>query len=198
MENIEQYKKRFYNLMESTMGDAKPLLSEQINKPYFVDKESVYHPPSGYGGGNGLQTVRGTQVWLNNYAQEKWPSGDVEKAKASASKLVKALDGLDFTGSGAELAQEVANEWKSFNILTQNEFLRQWWGLVKGKDWSSPWAELDNDNESSIASQMISDSIDKVKNYCKSYVDEKNNGKNTKNVVCDLFVTNDLRAPGWS
>jgi hypothetical protein len=31
MNNIEQYKKRFYNLMESTIGDAKPLISEQTN-----------------------------------------------------------------------------------------------------------------------------------------------------------------------
>lgn len=30
MKNIEQYKKRFYNLMESTMGDVKPLINEQV------------------------------------------------------------------------------------------------------------------------------------------------------------------------
>jgi hypothetical protein len=29
MNNIEQYKKRFYNLMESTMGDVRPIISEQ-------------------------------------------------------------------------------------------------------------------------------------------------------------------------
>ena len=29
MNNIEQYRKRFYNLMESTMGDVKPIISEQ-------------------------------------------------------------------------------------------------------------------------------------------------------------------------
>ena len=29
MNNIEQYRKRFYNLMESTMGDVRPILSEQ-------------------------------------------------------------------------------------------------------------------------------------------------------------------------
>jgi hypothetical protein len=29
MNNIEQYRKRFFNLMESTMGDVKPLISEQ-------------------------------------------------------------------------------------------------------------------------------------------------------------------------
>ena len=29
MKNINEYKKRFYNLMESTLGDVKPLISEQ-------------------------------------------------------------------------------------------------------------------------------------------------------------------------
>ena len=29
MNNIEQYRKRFYGLMESTMGDVKPLINEQ-------------------------------------------------------------------------------------------------------------------------------------------------------------------------
>jgi len=28
MKNIEQYKERFYNLMESTMGDVRPLINE--------------------------------------------------------------------------------------------------------------------------------------------------------------------------
>ena len=31
MNNIEQYKHRFFNLMESTIGDVKPLISEQAN-----------------------------------------------------------------------------------------------------------------------------------------------------------------------
>ena len=31
MNNIEQYKNRFFNLMESTIGDVKPLMTEQIN-----------------------------------------------------------------------------------------------------------------------------------------------------------------------
>jgi hypothetical protein len=33
MNNIEQYKKRFYNLMESTMGDVRPIISEQPTTP---------------------------------------------------------------------------------------------------------------------------------------------------------------------
>jgi hypothetical protein len=35
MKNINDYKKRFYNLMESTMGDSKPLINEQ----YTPEKE---------------------------------------------------------------------------------------------------------------------------------------------------------------
>ena len=31
MNNIEKYKERFFNLMESTMGDVKPLINEQEN-----------------------------------------------------------------------------------------------------------------------------------------------------------------------
>jgi hypothetical protein len=31
MRNIENYKRRFFNLMESTIGDVKPLISEQEN-----------------------------------------------------------------------------------------------------------------------------------------------------------------------
>jgi len=35
MRNINEYKRRFYNLMESTLGDVKPLISEQ-NEPSFM------------------------------------------------------------------------------------------------------------------------------------------------------------------
>jgi hypothetical protein len=31
MNNIEQYKNRFFNLMESTIGDVRPLITEQTN-----------------------------------------------------------------------------------------------------------------------------------------------------------------------
>jgi hypothetical protein len=38
MSNIEQYRKRFYGLMESTMGDVKPLINEEITPEglYFI------------------------------------------------------------------------------------------------------------------------------------------------------------------
>ena len=39
MGNINEYKKRFYNLMESTLGDAKPLISEQADVSDLERKE---------------------------------------------------------------------------------------------------------------------------------------------------------------
>jgi hypothetical protein len=43
MKDIEQYKNRFFNLMESTMGDVKPLINEQarsksVSNPQLVEK----------------------------------------------------------------------------------------------------------------------------------------------------------------
>jgi hypothetical protein len=41
MNNIEQYKQRFFNLMESTMGDVKPLINEQVRLKSVSNPELV-------------------------------------------------------------------------------------------------------------------------------------------------------------
>jgi len=38
MKNLNEYKRRFYTLMESTIGDVKPLISEQVNKDTFIEE----------------------------------------------------------------------------------------------------------------------------------------------------------------
>ena len=92
------------------------------------------------------------------------------------------------------MAQEVANEWKTYGLIDQNEFLKQWYKLGN-KD--TPWDVLFDDNEQEIASQMIDHSIARVKTYCQPYADQKTKaargvGTSSKNVICDLFVTNNL------
>jgi len=37
MKNIEQYKKRFFNLMESELGNVKPLINEQVHDDRIKD-----------------------------------------------------------------------------------------------------------------------------------------------------------------
>jgi hypothetical protein len=61
MRNIESYKNRFYNLMESTIGNVKPLISEQsvsgdttqtptvFDKNYFISKKQGTITLSQYG-----------------------------------------------------------------------------------------------------------------------------------------------------
>jgi len=63
MENIENYRKIFFNLMESTIGDVKPLISEQ-DAPFDVKKinQSDYMPKSDYLGPQGQ--------FQQNYAKE--------------------------------------------------------------------------------------------------------------------------------
>ena len=161
---------------------------------YFIDEKSIFEPAVGYGGGYWQVTLRGTEVWLNNEAQTSWPAGDAVKTKKAAQKLIKALSGLDISGSGAKLAQEVANEWKTYGLIDQNEFLRQWYKL--GNE-DTPWDVLFDDYETDIASQMIDHSIARVKTYCQPYADQKTKaargvGTSSKNVICDLFVTNNL------
>ena len=166
-----------------------------VNDDYYsIDEKSIFEPAVGYGGGYWLVTLRGTEVWLNNEAQTSWPAGDAVKTKKAAQKLLKAISGLDITGSGAKLAQEVANEWKTYGLIDQNEFLRQWYKL--GNE-DTPWDVLFDDYETDIASQMIDHSIARVKTYCQPYADQKTKaargvGTSSKNVICDLFVTNNL------
>ena len=46
MKNINEYKRRFYNLMESTLGDVKPLIAEQsgVNLNNLIGKTVVLKP----------------------------------------------------------------------------------------------------------------------------------------------------------
>ena len=175
---------------------VKRVIEEQIKKPYMVDDASIYSPIEGYGGGVGYETTRGTLVWLNNKGVNDWPQGDIQTAKNSVMKLIKGVQGVDITGSGAKLIQQVANDWRNMNIETQNEFLKQWYIQTADKtDYGSPWDAINDDNENKIVVQMIVDSKTKVNNYCKSFVDMKNKGQNPNNPICNYFVTDDLRSP---
>lgn len=70
--NIEQYKKRFYNLMESTMGDVKPLINEgtpEVNPDEKEYKRSLadYNLAMDY-----LGCLEG--YGITKESQEKFPS----------------------------------------------------------------------------------------------------------------------------
>ena len=44
MKNTEQYKKRFFNLIESTIGNIKPLLTESLDGEDKYIRGSILEP----------------------------------------------------------------------------------------------------------------------------------------------------------
>ena len=159
-------------------------------RSFYIDNKIIYAPVYGYGGGVGYQTTTGRHVWLNNKGIGSWPAGDVNVAKKNVNQLVNAIDGLDITGTGAKNIKIVADNWKRFDLLTQNEFIKEWY-KSKGKNWGTPWRAISDDNED-YGGKMIQDSIQKVRSYCKSYVDQKNMSDELNqpapNVICDIFI----------
>lgn len=45
MENIESYKNRFFNLMESTIGDVKPIITNEHKRPHYNDNKTIQYMP---------------------------------------------------------------------------------------------------------------------------------------------------------
>jgi hypothetical protein len=58
MNDIEKYKQRFFNLMESTIGDVKPLVSESNIVEQFVTIKGPYRNVSGDAGVSQLFVMR--------------------------------------------------------------------------------------------------------------------------------------------
>ena len=57
MNNINQYKKRFYNLMESTMGDVKPLIIEGKTPMILNGGTPSPEDPLKYGDSSGFYAI---------------------------------------------------------------------------------------------------------------------------------------------
>lgn len=79
--SIEQYRKRFFNLMESTMGDAKPLISEQAQMNDYT---------------NAFNTI--IKPWMENM-DKKWSNQgftceSVNKTEPGMSKCDNRLYGF--------------------------------------------------------------------------------------------------------
>ncbi len=95
MDNIEQYKKRFFNLMESTMGDVKPLINEDEDTKSFeiITKEWDKLP----------ENFSGYLVFYNwvDLRTSLIPNGDALKTYFTANKDNLTANGyVSFTNNG--------------------------------------------------------------------------------------------------
>jgi hypothetical protein len=118
MENIENYRKRFFNLMESTIGDVKPLISEQ-DPPFNVRKvnQSDYMPKSDYLGTGG-------QFQQNNTRQisKKTIEDNPDLKLKRETELANAKLKKDFESLKIKYAETIPFEeyYTSQNSLFQN------------------------------------------------------------------------------
>lgn len=97
MENIDSYKKRFGTLMESTLGDAKPLVSEQHIDGEMEEGGGTWEGIKGFFRGKGYYYTKYlTQI---QYVLEK-----LQKKIGSDKKIKADLDEIleDITESSME------------------------------------------------------------------------------------------------
>jgi hypothetical protein len=90
MRNINEYKKRFYNLMESTMGDVKPLISEDTQHEEFVTPTIKM---LSYGHVESLDTPGVEKGW--NKSIKSWNKSIKSKTSLSGNEYKSTLsDGM--------------------------------------------------------------------------------------------------------
>ncbi len=89
--NVEQYKKRFYNLMESTMGDVKPLITESETnklegfKLVYAKFNPILSDPS---------ADSNFQKFMNSQPIREWiPNGEIKISNGSETKGINKRNG---------------------------------------------------------------------------------------------------------
>lgn len=195
------------HIQEANLRLEKRLLSEQSNnKPYWDLPE---HPVCDYftivfKGHDGLlhsnfdldavyktfgalsqdelnwKNAFNVTPWLYTKGLSIFPPGNHQKAYEAAKELYSGISGLDITGDGAKKIAHVGKMWETFDLPTQNEFLKQWYIISKGTE--TPWEAIVNDFENEVRNKMLEDSGEKVRNFCSAYTskrkafhDEQNN-----------------------
>jgi hypothetical protein len=122
MRNIEEYRNRFFNLMESTIGDVKPLISEQ-DPPFDVRKinQSDYMPKSDYLGAGGQFQQNNTRQTSKQSIDNQIENNPELKAKSDLEKANIKLK-KDFEVLKRKYAEEIPYEeyYTSKNKLFQN------------------------------------------------------------------------------
>jgi hypothetical protein len=181
-----QHNKNLKPLVEQML----PSKGTQTAPTYWIDKNTIYSPTSSVVGGEGYKTPDGKDVWLNKAGSKSWPKGSSSNAKTAVDSLYNGIIGSTAPGGDVNFIENAANMWTSFDLPTQNEFLKLWYVKTNGKNLGTPWKALLDKKSGGVASKMIVDSKSKVNNFCKSYVNNLNlrNSQMGENPICDGFL----------
>jgi hypothetical protein len=172
MENIENYRKRFFNLMESTIGDVKPLISEQ-DPPFDVRKinQSDYMPKSDYLGTGGQ--------FQQNYAKETTKSNLDTQSKnmIEFNELKKKYNNIlpveeYYTTTNPYFRGWVESRIKSLNPIEHakkfvpyvKDFFKQYFDYNKNPDIINKISEISKKNGGYFSDKQIKRTIDSLLN----------------------------------
>jgi hypothetical protein len=112
MNNVEQYKKRFFTLMESEMGDVKPLINEQDNS----DLKSTLTQLVGIGRGVDYKKIC-------DFCNQSDVNYNNESAKRAANGFKEAISGGENPFSnfgGGTRPNEDSSAYKAGQALQNN------------------------------------------------------------------------------
>ena len=108
MKNLNNYKRRFNILMESTMGDVKPLIIEQETKG-MIFMGSTPGVKNDWDAGNGFFNISYNGVGIITSVMNSWNGGSGESQKNSFN----TAEQLGIPGNGGSLESAI-----SFNYVT--------------------------------------------------------------------------------
>ena len=151
---------KFVNYSPVTQSNKSRL---GVTDEKVLELSAIYLEPHSGGKLEG-KNLSGQKVWLNSKGFSDWQSGDSKLAITAAKELYSGISGLDISGQGAKKINNVAQMWRSFDIFTQNEFLKEWYRISQNTE--TPWEAIEGDNEGNLSKIMIKDSTNKVQKYC--------------------------------
>jgi hypothetical protein len=155
MENINEYKRRFYNLMESTLGDVKPLISEQ-NEPSFMQS-------------------------IKNLYRDVFEGGDIDYNYIENSMTTKELADLIYASlkvGTLDRGKETKKEYVDNGLPGEYKLIRNA-PKEMPKDYGAPDFTIDGDAEAPVEAAFLNMSKPlKKEGYCpecwKKYTEVSN------------------------
>ncbi len=152
----------------SKFVDYAPVTKSNSSRLGITDEpvfqySAVYLEPHSNGKFEG-KNLAGKKVWLNSRGFSDWKPGNTKLAYTAAKQLYDGVSGVDISGQGTKKILNVVKMWKSFDLFTQNDFLKEWYKLTKNIE--TPWEAIAGDYEQDLADKMIDDSKDKAQKYC--------------------------------
>jgi hypothetical protein len=197
MNNIENYRKRFFNLMESTIGDVKPLISEQ-DTPFDVRKvnQSDYMPKSDYlGAGGQFEKNYTPQVSKQNADIISEPIKKFENLKKKYSITLPKEE--YYTSKNSYFQEWVQTKIKSLKPISQSkkflsyakDFFKQYFDYNKNPEIIDKISKISQKNGGDNSPEKIKSTIDGLLN---SYLNQLNFvldfAYNEKNPQTIMFV----------